>query len=343
MVGIIPKVYGHIRLSGNVIWATDIRETDRLKEETIKGGHNVITTRTHVNYEYYVTIAIAICEGKINEVTRVWAGDRIINLKDFCKSYNVYLGSSDQMPDPVISRHKDQECCPAYRDLCYIVIEDFALGSFDNHIPNFSFEVRRELRFKPAVEDKIKEVVLIPGAGEFVYSDIIRTKHHGYTVPFGGFVITDSKEQLNMHKYENRANVLLALDQMQRTLPNLEWVALVVTWFATSSNASTCRIVSKVEYSPKGIMVKPDDWSVAGITREKAELVLRFDEHTPTYGGIPSDDTVIAICRELRKRGLKVMLYPMIFVDEIKPKTKPWRGRIKANSRSEIEHWFRYC
>ena len=30
----------------------------------------------------------------------------------------------------------------------------------------------------------------------------------------------------------------------------------------------------------------------------------------------------------------------MIFVDEIKPNPKPWRGRITANYRGEIDSWF---
>ena len=34
------------------------------------------------------------------------------------------------------------------------------------------------------------------------------------------------------------------------------------------------------------------------------------------------------------------MLYPMIFVDEIEPSPKPWRGRIKANSTNDIVQWF---
>ena len=102
-----------------------------------------------------------------------------------------------------------------------------------------------------------------------------------------------------MHNHTGKANVLLALEQMNKTLPNLEWVALVVTWFATSSNAGKCRIVPKVEYRGEGVRVKPSDWCVAGISRNDAELVLMIDEHTPTYGGTPSDDSIISICQNL--------------------------------------------
>ena len=340
--GVIPKIYGNMRISGNIIWATDIREVTHESKSVLEGSSNVVTTRTDVTYEYYVTMAIAICEGEITELTRVWAGDRLLDINTLGSKdgkFNIHLGSPEQMPDEIMLRYKEPGSCPAYRDLCYIVIEDFALGAFDNRIPNFSFEVRREVRFRPCVEDKIKEIVLIPGAGEFVYSDIIHTKHRG---EYNGnnFTETGKSESMNMHNNARVPNMRLALDQLCKSLPNLEWVALVVTWFATSSNAGCCRIVPKVEYSAEGVEIRPSDWGVAGLNRDNAEHVLRFDDNTPTYGGSPSDNSVIAICRELRKRGLKVMLYPMIFVDEITPDAKPWRGRIRASSNDDIKSFF---
>jgi hypothetical protein len=218
------------------------------------------------------------------------------------------------------------------------VIEDFPLGDYGNRIPNFSFEVRRSVRFTPSLEDKITDVVMIPGAGEMVYGTQVTTKQDGFFWS-NRFTPSGDIQNINMHNYAGKADVLLSLDNMQKILPNLEWVAVVITWFATSTDAGLCRIVPKVEFKAS-TLVLPADWSVAGINRFTAETVLFIDSNTPTYGGTPSDHTVIQICQELRTRGLKVMLYPMIFVDQITPTSKPWRGRIMPNSLSDANNWF---
>ena len=114
------------------------------------------------------------------------------------------------------SSAEDDGSFSAYRDLCYVVIQDFALGDYDNKIPSFSFEVRREIRTKPSIEDKIKYLILIPGAGEFVYSDDIHKKHK-IAYSNGKIVETGHMEHLNMHNHTGKANVLLALKQMNKT------------------------------------------------------------------------------------------------------------------------------
>ena len=196
------------------------------------------------------------------------------------------------------------------------------------------------IRFTPSLEDKITDIVMIPGAGEMVYGTEVTTKQDGFFWSFNNrFIPSGDIQNINMHNYEGKADVLLSLDNMQKILPNLEWVAVVVTWFATSTDAGTCRIVPKVEFYGS-TLVLPEDWSVNGLYRETAERVLFFDAETPTYGGTPSDHTVVQLCEELRSRGLKVMLYPMIFVDQITPVPKPWRGRIVPSSSSEANNWF---
>jgi hypothetical protein len=68
--------------------------------------------------------------------------------------------------------------------------------------------------------------------------------------------------------------------------------------------------------------------------------VLRFDDESPTYGGTPSDKSVIDLCVALKSRGLNVMLYPIPFVDQITPTPKPWRGRIIPANATDAASWF---
>lgn len=344
----IPKVYGTIRMAGNVIWATDIKEVRRETSTTQSsgggkggGGGSVSSSQTTISYEYSVSLAIAICEGEVDEITRVWADSKVLS-EDLLNAnqgkFNIHLGDEEQMPDSIIGNYLPAGTYSAYRGLCYIVIEDFPLAEFGNRIPNFNFEVRRTVKFTPSVEDKIKEIVLIPGAGEFVYSSDVTTKQDGMI--FGSeFASSGPKQYINMHNYSHKADVTVALDNLQKILPNLEWVAVVVTWFATSTNAGTCTIIPKVEYQGT-TQVLPNDWSVAGITRGSAQTVLVFDDDKPTYGGTPSDNTIVQLCEELQNRGLKVMLYPMPFVDTITPESKPWRGRIIPANATDCNNWF---
>lgn len=85
----IPICYGAgNRFSGNIIWTSGIREssTDR---EVSKG--NEVT-----EFTYYVDLAIAICEGPISNVTRVWANGKTLwsgsfigqNVTDLTEDYN---------------------------------------------------------------------------------------------------------------------------------------------------------------------------------------------------------------------------------------------------------------
>ncbi len=348
----IPKVYGTMRLAGNVIWSTDIKEVKTEKTTTQSssgggkgggGGGKTTTSQTTISYEYFVTLAIAICEGPLDEVIRVWADSKVLTedvLSAAQGKYNVHIGDEAQGVDDIMAKYIDATKLPAHRGMAYVVIEDFLLAEYGNRIPNFTFEVRRAIRFTPAVEDLVKDVVMIPGAGEFVYGTDIQSKQDGYVDDFTGqFTPTGDKQFINMHNYEGKADVTVAIDQMVDILPNLEWVAIVVSWFATSTDAGDCTIIPKVEFQGT-TRVLPQDWSVAGLSRATAQKVLFFDPETPTYGGTPSDHTVVQLCQELQNRGLKVMLYPMPFVDTITPEPKPWRGRIAPANLTDANEWF---
>jgi hypothetical protein len=345
----ISKVYGTMRLAGNVIWSTDIKEvkTEKTSTQTSSGGGKgggggkTTTSQTTVTYEYFVTLAIAICEGPIDEVIRVWADSKVLTedvLSAAQGKYNVHLGDEDQVVDDIIAKYLAAGTIPAYRGMAYVVIEDFPLGEYGNRIPNFTFEVRRSVKFTPSVEDKVKDIVIIPGAGEFVYSTAVTSKQDG-SFPGGSFVPSGDKSFINMHNYDGKADVQVAIDQLLNVLPNIEWVAVVVTWFATSTDAGSCTVIPKVEFQGT-TQVLPADWAVAGLTRSTAQKVLFFDPETPTYGGTPSDATVLQICQELQSRGLNVMLYPMPFVDQITPEPKPWRGRIVPANATDANDWF---
>ena len=325
----IPLVYGTSRVNGSVIWALPVQMTSMV--EKISYGASgfmalipgMLKSVKKYNYRYYATFAIAICQGEIDSVTRIWVDDEIIDFSSL--KYRLYKGSETQMPDPIMKTG-----C-AYRGIAYIVIENYFLNDFSSsggRLPSFSFEVTRNLIDQNnAVEHKINAMNIIPGCGEFVYATNIIYKYNnsGAMNPIN-----------NNTEHQGIADAIVALDQMHKTLPNLEWISVVAVWFASSLNAGDCEIYPAVEYYDAR-PTSPDEWSVNGLERNEANLMMLGKNGRPLYGGTPSDKSIREYIIELKKRGYKVMLYPMIFVMQ---NDKPWRGHINAADKYDIDKFF---
>lgn len=138
----IWKGWGTIRGAGQLIWSGDLIEHADQQGKGKRGG-NV--------YSYSVDCAIAICEGEISDVLRVWAnGILIYNANGTTKvdsevisetSMTVYTGSETQAPSAMIEGYLGAGNVPAYRGTAYVTFEGLALEKFGNRIPSFEFEV----------------------------------------------------------------------------------------------------------------------------------------------------------------------------------------------------------
>ncbi len=334
----IPIVFGTVRIAGNVIWSLPMREvaTTTTTRTGGKGGAGARkSSSSSTTYSYYITLAIAICEGEIARVDRVWADAKLLDLSQ--GTYRVYKGSETQLPDALIESYKGVGATPAYRGLAYVVIEDFPLSDFGNRIPNFTFEVTRRVSQTDtsdlSVESMVTSVMLIPGSGEFVYDTQGEYKITGADTG-SGVVQSGYQVPLNLHTAEGKANVLVALDQLQETFPNLEWVGVAVNWFGTSMDIATCEIWPCVEYQANTV-TSPDDWQVAGFTRATGRLI-GYDGPTPRYGGTPDDGSMTRLLTELRARGLKIFLYPQLLMDVA---GKPWRGNL-TGAAADVANFF---
>lgn len=333
----ISIVFGSMRLAGNVIWARTLKElqTTSTTRAGGKGGGGGRASSTTVNYSYYATLAVAICEGEITRINRIWADAKLLNLSQ--GTYRIYKGTETQLPDPLIESFQGVGQTPAYRGLAYVVVEDFPIGDFGNRIPNFTFEVVRNTPQRDdgelPVESMVTSVMMIPGSGEFVYDTQSQFKITGQDVG-GNFVQQGYRVPINQHSAEGVANMLLSLDQMQQTFPNLEWVGLVVNWFGSSMDIASCTVTPRVEFKDT-VATTPDTWGVAGLTRATAALVGK-DGTQVRYGGTPDDQSIVRLCTELRARGLKIFFYPMLLMDVA---GKPWRGRL-TGSHTQVANFF---
>ena len=142
----LPFVAGKQRLAGNIIWAAD-KTTYDVEQGGGKGGG---PSTTQVGYK--ISMAIAICQGPILGITKVWEQGKLTASDVYSGSPQtvmklpgkLYLGSNTQNPDPTIEAHEGAGNVPAYRGIAYIVLEDFDLGT-SGAIPQFSFEVVKDV------------------------------------------------------------------------------------------------------------------------------------------------------------------------------------------------------
>ncbi len=325
----IPRVYGRVRLSGQIIWATNFEEQAVTSTQSSGGGKGLSGGGQSVqrtDYLYYANFAVAVAEGEITRIGRIWADGKELDLSGFI--YRVYRGTEDQLPDSLIEAKEGTDNAPAYRGTAYVVFERMPLARFGNRLPQLSFEIFRSV---DSFESQVRAVTLIPGAGEFVYEKDQITRDGG-----GGLTISE-----NVHTRLGGSDWDASLDQLEEALPNTGSVSLIASWFGSDLRAAQCTLRPGVETQDK--VTAPDSWGVSGVARSTAYVVSTKDGR-PAFGGTPSDASIVSAIQDLKARGFKVTFYPFILMDVPEgnsltdPYTGassqpvyPWRGRITVD------------
>ncbi|MGI3164455.1 baseplate multidomain protein megatron [Pseudooceanicola sp. 200-1SW] len=330
----VARLYGRMRVAGQVIWASEFRET-----KTTSGGGGGKGGRPSspkvTEYSYSVSLAIALCEGEISGLGRVWADGAEVATADL--DMRVYTGSADQLPDAKIEAVEGAGTVPAYRGTAYVVFEDLPLEPFGNRVPQFTFEVIRPAPLSlPGAEEEpahaIRAVALMPGSGEYSLATTQVSYNYG-----AGHV-----GQANQNAASGQSDLTTALDQLDDSLTGCEAVSLIVSWFGDDLRCGECTLRPKVEQ--REFDGKEMPWRVAGLNRGTAELVVRDAADKLLYGGTPADAAVIEAIEALNAAGKAVMFYPFILMDQLAGNTLPdpysdeegqahlpWRGRITAS------------
>lgn len=331
----IPLIFGRMRIEGQIIWTDRITEKyNSTSTNKYFANKNITHHKEVTNIEYYANFAMALCEGEIAEIGRVWYNDQTISLSGY--NFRLYKGDEEQLPDKLIESSSENAHATAHRGLAYIVFEKLPLADFGDKIPNLSFEITRKANIekniskKRLVEDVVKDIIMIPGSGEYVYDTIIQKK--SIIGPSGNALTTNV---INSHNHYNIANSIYSLNQLQLTCPNIKWVSPVVCWFGNSIDAKDCIIKPAVEFKDDNISYS-EEWKVAGYTRADAYEIRKDENNNPIYGGSVNDASVVRYLIEIRRRGLKIMFYPMFFLDV---ERKPWRGHVTSEPRN-IRNFF---
>lgn len=322
----VARVYGRMRVAGHVIWATEFEQN-----VTVHGGGGGKGARPATpevrEYSYVLSLAIALCEGEISHVGRIWADGSEIAPDSL--NMRVYRGTKDQPVDPKMEAVEGRGRMPAYRGTAYVVIEDLDLGPYGNRLPQFSFEVCRPAPDPRDPAQGVRGVALLPGSGEYALATTPVTMDYG----------PGSKALVNVNSPAGKADMAASLDQLTGELSGCSAVSLVVSWFGSDLRCGRCSIRPKLEQDEYDAANMP--WQVAGLTRDTAWLVARDRFDRPVYGGTPTDAAVIEAILGLKQAGQAVMYYPFILMEQMAENglpdpysdapdqpVLPWRGRI---------------
>ena len=323
----VSQVYGRMRVAGQVIWATQFVES----QMTSGGGKGAGPQPQVTEYGYSVSLAIALCEGEITRVGRVWADGAEVSPDGL--NMRIYQGTRVQVPDPKIEAVEGIGNAPAYRGTAYVVLEDLPLEQFGNRVPQFTFEVMHpsepdEPRAQSDLARQVRAVAMIPGTGEY---SLAQTPVY-LSGEFGEQVA------INENSPAGKTDFAASTTALEEELPVCKSVSLVVSWFGSDLRCAACEVAPKVEQSLADSEVMP--WAVAGIDRHGAGVVPLKDGR-PVYGGTPTDTAVVEAIKDLRARDMRPMFYPFILMEQLENNAQPdpwsnsadqavlpWRGRI---------------
>ncbi|MGR3460648.1 MAG: baseplate multidomain protein megatron [Roseovarius sp.] len=333
----IAQVYGRMRVGGQVIWATEFRETVTVTPGQSGGGKGSPrpATPTVREFRYSVSLAIALCEGEITNVARIWADGTEIAPDSL--NMRVYPGSRDQLPDPLIEAVEGAGSVPAHRGTAYVVIEELDLTPFGTRVPQFSFEVCRPAQIDNPGADldpvhSLSGVAMLPGTGEYVLATTPVTLDFGF----------GSKQVANISTPGARTDFTVSLGALTAELPRVQATSLIVSWFGDDLRCGSCQIRPLVETRDFDAANMP--WTVSSLTRAAADEVPKDAGDRVVYGGTPSDQAVIEAILALRQAGQEVLYYPFILMTQMPGNTLPdpwsdaetqpvlpWRGRITTS------------
>ena len=321
----VGQVYGRARVGGQVIWAT------RFLESTERSGGKGAPRPKTESFSYSVSLAVALCEGVILGIGRVWADG--IEVDPSTLNLRVYEGTDTQLPDPKIEAVEGGGLAPAYRGIAYVVVEDLDLSAFGNRVPQFSFEVIRpaqpdDTSEVPDLRSALRAVALMPGTGEYA---LATTRVHYRGDPGTG-------QSANVNSPSGVTDMRASLTQLRTELPGVGSVSLIVSWFGDDLRCGECQIVPKVEQTTReGVGM---EWRAGGIARAAAMEVPRVAGKS-IYGGTPADRSVVEAIAAVRAGGQEAMFYPFILMEQLAGNTLPdpysggvgqaklpWRGRI---------------
>ena len=138
---VVPEILGTTRVSGNIIDYDDF--TAHEHKSTTRTGKGGGAKHTNITYTYSVAAAIALCEGPIAGIGKVWRDKEVYEYPNEKIELTLFNGDIAQAPWPYMLSKHTEKALP-YSGLAYMagVVDLGERGS----LPQYNFEVYGKLR-----------------------------------------------------------------------------------------------------------------------------------------------------------------------------------------------------
>ena len=138
---VVPEILGTTRVSGNIIDYEDFTAHEhRTTTRTGKGGGS---KHTDISYTYTVAAAIALCEGPIAGIGKVWKDKEVYQYPNESIQLTLFNGAVAQAPWPYMTSKHPDKALP-YSGLAYMAgVVDLGDRGI---LPQYNFEVYGKLR-----------------------------------------------------------------------------------------------------------------------------------------------------------------------------------------------------
>jgi len=163
---IIPRVWGRYVVGGNIIWIGNQRNILSSVTYELPTGRKTAET-----YNNYIDMLVGLCVGEMDGIVRVWLGDYLLyndllfleaigeSTDDFSSAaaannsfdlsaleadkpiIRFFRGSAAQHVYSAAAEENGFGRVPAYRNLCYLRLDNINLNYFDGKFPDLRIEV----------------------------------------------------------------------------------------------------------------------------------------------------------------------------------------------------------
>lgn len=135
---VIPVVFGTTRITGNLLWYGDFAAIAHYTETDSGGKGGGGGGSSTIDYTYQTAIEMALCEGQIASIGKVWRGKSLIATLA-ASGFTLFDGTAVQAAWAYLTSAHPTEAL-AYPRLAYVAVSAYDLGNSDS-LPNLSFEI----------------------------------------------------------------------------------------------------------------------------------------------------------------------------------------------------------
>lgn len=147
----LPVVYGRARVAGNLVWYGDFTtyEHKTTTRQGGKGGGGV--KQEDVKYTYEAAVMMALCEGEIKGVTRIWRDKEKFSSPASLR-LTLYKGGEEQPVWPHLQQAKHAAQAISYSGTAYLCSPNYELTK-SAQIYSHNFEVDGKLGYSSSIVD----------------------------------------------------------------------------------------------------------------------------------------------------------------------------------------------